>query len=134
MNTTKMLSSDEKTVRWGPIVKPYRFFIQYEIFCYAASGPFGISQKLELESECQASWHNAKLPRQKDRGKEEERKRGRCSWSLPRLSCCLGSQQKNHDYISKTCPTTSLIKGLSENQLPSGMERISVAPAGYIIA
>lgn len=39
----------------------------------ASSGPFGISQKLNLE----AIYCNARLPRQKERGEEEEeRKRG----------------------------------------------------------
>lgn len=40
----------------------------------------------------------------------------------------------NCDCISKTCPTTSLIKSLSENQILSGMERIIMALTGYITA
>lgn len=43
----------------------------------ASCGPFGISQKLNLAPGCQAIYCNTRLPRQKERGEEEEeRKRG----------------------------------------------------------
>lgn len=41
----------------------------------ASSGPFGISQKFNLEPGCQAIYCNARHPRQKERGEEEEEER-----------------------------------------------------------
>lgn len=51
-----------------------------------------------------------------------------------RLSSCLGSQQFTKAASLKLVQPPNRIESLSEDQLLSGKERISVALTGYLIA